>query len=153
MRWECIIIKVFFSDKSDAEAETSTTAAEGIARQWISKHVWCFCDGKKKIKTKNLEQRLLLHLFRYLLYCLRWIISENHMPMLMATIVAVLSKKERTEGLIQIIEESEYYPSKGIMLVQLFIFLGLMKLWIRLKCETKQTQQTIKNKQTNKITT
>lgn len=103
---ECIVFKIFFFDKSNTGAETSTTAAEGVARQWIFKQK-TLCNVfmmKKTHQQKKLEQRLLLHLSRYLLYCLRWIISENHMPMSITTIVAVLRKKERTEGLIQIIE-------------------------------------------------
>lgn len=98
---ECIIFKIFFSGKSDTGAETSTIAAEGIVRQWIFKQK-TLCNVSMWEKKKKVEEKLLLHLFRCL-YCLRWIFSENHMPMLIVTIVAVLSKKERTD-LVQIIE-------------------------------------------------
>lgn len=102
---KCIVFKIFFFDKSNTGAETSTTATESVARKWIFKQkTLCNVSMMKKIPTKKPEQRFLLHLSRYLLYCLRCIISENHMPMSITTTVAVLSKKERREGLIQIID-------------------------------------------------
>lgn len=51
---KCIVFKIFFFDKSNTGAETSTTATESVARKWIFKEkTLCNVSMMKKIPTKK----------------------------------------------------------------------------------------------------